>query len=79
MDTPIPASVPLDDLLALTTLEKIALIGVLWDSIDEQESIPIPDWQLEELDRRAAAVEANPEPTIPWEVILERIKGSAGK
>jgi putative addiction module component (TIGR02574 family) len=79
MDTPIPASIPLEELLALSVLEKIAVIGVLWDSIDERDSIPIPDWQLEELDRRAAEDEANPEPTIPWEGILQRIKGSPGK
>ena len=41
MDTPIPASIPLEELLALSVLEKIALIGVLWDSIDERDSIPI--------------------------------------
>jgi putative addiction module component (TIGR02574 family) len=56
MDTQLPDSVPLSQLLALSGAQKVALISALWDSIDESD-VPIPDWQLEELERREAAVQ----------------------
>ena len=54
----------------LSVLERLDLIGQIWDSIDEaDEAVPIPDWHLRELERRLAAAETNPDAGIPWEVV----------
>ena len=78
MVTTIPICV-VDALLALSTPEKIALIGVLWDSIDDGEGLPLPDWQVDELKRREAVDEANLEESVSWEEALQRIKAPPGK
>ena len=78
MATTIPSSV-VDALLALSAPEKIALIGVLWDSINDGEGLPLPAWQVEELNRREAVDEENPEDSVTWEEALQRIKGAQSK
>jgi putative addiction module component (TIGR02574 family) len=67
MQTSLPSSVPASELLSLSVEERLAVIGVLWDSLDASGSVPIPDWQAEELKRREAADAANSEPTVTWE------------
>jgi putative addiction module component (TIGR02574 family) len=68
MELPLPSTVPVNDLLALTPPEKLAVMGALWDSLGQPpESVPIPDWQLDELRRRETADAADPEPTVTWE------------
>ena len=80
MDSSIPANVPLSELLALPVADKLAVIGALWDSIDEASSpIPIPAWQLEELEYRDAAEPASPEPTMSWEEARERVRSAHAK
>jgi putative addiction module component (TIGR02574 family) len=74
METQIPDSVPLNQLLALSGAQKVALISALWDSMDEKD-IPIPDWQLEELERRSADVQDGAEPLLAWEDVKQRILG----
>ena len=55
--------------------QRLELIGKIWDSItDETDSIEIPDWHREELERRIAAADANPEAGIPWEEVKARMK-----
>ena len=76
MESSVPASVPMKDLLALSAIEKIAVIGALWDSIEEGAA-PIPAWQLEELDRREASHRATPEAAVTWEEVKERVRTSA--
>ncbi len=75
MDPATPANVPLNELLALTAVEKIALIGVLWDSIEESK-VPIPAWQLEELDRRDTEERPSSEPTMSWEEAQHRARSA---
>jgi putative addiction module component (TIGR02574 family) len=75
METSIPESVPMNLLLALSTTEKIALIAALWDSIpDAAAAEPVPQWQLDELDRREAAQAAAQEPTFSWDEAVQLVK-----
>jgi len=54
----------------LTVQQRLELIGELWDSIpDSIDALPVPEWHREELDRRLAAADADPDATIPWEDI----------
>jgi putative addiction module component (TIGR02574 family) len=63
----------------LSVPEKLQLVSELWEQIAESdESLPIPDWQKEELDRRKKNLEANPQSGIPWEEARRRIRESNG-
>jgi putative addiction module component (TIGR02574 family) len=58
----------------LTVEQRLELIGELWDGIsDSLEALPVPDWHREELDRRLAAADANPDAGIPWEQIKKEL------
>jgi putative addiction module component (TIGR02574 family) len=46
--------------------ERLELLELLWDSLDDGTFRP-PEWHIRELERRRAAAEANPSAGIPWE------------
>jgi putative addiction module component (TIGR02574 family) len=50
----------------LSPAERLALIGELWDSLDES-SVPVPQALLDELDRRIAAADTAPQTGKTWE------------
>jgi len=55
------------DIQQLNSAEKLDLISQLWDSLPNSlESVPISDSHREELDRRLAAADKNPDAAIPW-------------
>lgn len=59
----------------LTVSERLELIGLIWDTItDEETASSVPDWHRQELERRRAAAEANPEAGIPWEMVKSRLR-----
>ena len=61
--------------MPLTVEQRLELIGELWDSIpDSLEALPVPQWHQEELDRRLAAADANPDAAIPWEEVKRRLR-----
>ena len=42
--------------------EKLAVVETIWDSIAEDNAtLPMPEWQKTELDRRLASYQTNPE------------------
>lgn len=62
-------------LFDLSVPQKLQLVGDLWDSIAATpEAVPVPQWQIEELDRRRAELRRNPESGIPWEEAKERLR-----
>lgn len=58
----------------LTAEERLELIGLIWDSLEETAVFPIPEWHIRELEKRRAAAEANPGIGTPWEVVLARLR-----
>ena len=59
----------------LTVAQRLDLIGELWDSIpDSLDELPIPEWHREELERRLAAADADPDAAIPWEEVKKRLR-----
>jgi putative addiction module component (TIGR02574 family) len=61
-------SSPLSEILQLSIDERIRLAQDIWDSIAAvPEAISLTQAQREELDRRLAAYEENPDEGIPWE------------
>jgi putative addiction module component (TIGR02574 family) len=54
----------------LSVEDRIALAEELWESAEREiERAPLSDAQREELERRLADCEANPDAVIPWEQV----------
>jgi len=54
----------------LTVPQRVELIGELWDGIpDSVDALPVSEWHREELERRLAAADADPDAAISWEDI----------
>jgi putative addiction module component (TIGR02574 family) len=63
------------DFSHLTPAERIELIEALWDSLDPDQAAPLTPELVDELERRRAEAEANPDAGRTWEEIradLER-------
>ena len=54
--------------------QRLDLIAEIWDSIpDSGDTLEMPAWHREELEKRIAAADANPEAGVPWEVAKARL------
>ena len=59
----------------MTVEQRLELIGELWDSIpDSLDDLPVMEWHREELERRLAAAESDPDAAIPWEEVQKRLR-----
>lgn len=59
----------------LSAAEKLQLVEDLWDDLAATpESIPIHDWQKEELLRRKANLMANPASGLSWEDVKQGVR-----
>jgi putative addiction module component (TIGR02574 family) len=64
----------------LTPPEKLQLVEDLWDDLAAvPESIPVHDWQKEELARRKANLQNNPASGLSWEEVKRRIRSRYGR
>ena len=64
------------DIDSLTREEKLELIERLWDDLAAtQDSLPLTDWQREELDRRINEFERDEDYGAPAEEVLGRLRG----
>jgi putative addiction module component (TIGR02574 family) len=58
----------------LSAAERLQLIDEIWDSLEtEPAPPPLTEGQKRELDRRLAALEANPTNVTPWETVERRV------
>jgi putative addiction module component (TIGR02574 family) len=55
-----------DELARLTAPERIALIAQLWDSLDNNEQLPLTAAQKTELDRRLETIDQDRQQCISW-------------
>jgi putative addiction module component (TIGR02574 family) len=63
------------EILALPVPERVRLVEAIWDSISAvPEALPLTDWQKEELDRRLAEFEADPDAGATVEAVFARIR-----
>jgi len=54
--------------------ERLKLIGEIWDSVSEEAGdLSLSPEMKEELDKRLAAADANPEASVPWEDVKKRV------
>ncbi|MGH9928352.1 MAG: addiction module protein [Pyrinomonadaceae bacterium] len=64
----------------LTPSEKLQLVEDLWDDLAAApESIPVHDWQKEELARRKANLLKNPASALTWEEVKRRARSRYGR
>lgn len=65
-------------LTRLPVAERLELIEQLWDSLDaEASSLPLADWQREEIDTRIDALESGTSDGAPWDEVRRRITGKS--
>jgi len=63
------------DILELPVAERVRLVEAIWDSIAAApEALPLTEWQREELDRRLAEFEADPDSGSTLEEVFARIR-----
>ena len=62
-----------EQIARLTPEQRLALIEVLWDSLD-QDDVPITAAQAAELDRRRATYEQDAANAQPWDAVRKRIE-----
>ena len=75
------STIPLAELLRLSTAERIRLVEDLWDSVAEEANadpslLPVTEAQRSLLRSRSEAYRRNPGAAIPLEEALERIERS---
>lgn len=64
-----------EELQKLPVAERLELVEELWDSIArDSDQLTLTPAQMEELDRRLADYEKNPEEGVPWEEVRDRIR-----
>jgi putative addiction module component (TIGR02574 family) len=63
------------EILALPVMERVQLVETIWDSISAvPEALPLTQWQREELDRRLAEYEADPDSGPTLEEVFARLR-----
>jgi len=64
----------------LSPTEKLQLVEDLWDDLAaEPESIPVHEWQKEEIERRRANLLSHPGSGMAWEEVKRRVRASHGR
>jgi putative addiction module component (TIGR02574 family) len=70
-------AVKLSELLELPVEERLKLVELLWESVAEcPEALELTAAQRQELDRRLAAYERDPDAGVPWADLKQRLLAS---
>ena len=64
------------DVKHLSAEDRLNLIKQIWDSL-EAEHVPVTEAQKAELDQRIDDMDRDGERGIPWDDVLNRIRGRA--
>jgi putative addiction module component (TIGR02574 family) len=68
-----------DEVMKLSTAEKIELVHELWESIPPgEEEFELTPEQAQEIKRRIAEHERDPGSAVPWEEVRERLRAKFG-
>ena len=63
----------------LSPAEKLQLVEDLWDDIaGTPETVPVHDWQKQELARRKANLENTPASAASWDDVKHRVRARYG-
>lgn len=59
----------------MSTQEKLRTMEALWDDlIRDPESVPVPDWHREELEKRSVRAESDSDAFREWEAAKRRLR-----
>jgi putative addiction module component (TIGR02574 family) len=59
---------------SLTVAERVDLLGELWREVASKPAeLPVPQWELDELERRRRLYRVNPQRAVPWAETKARI------
>jgi putative addiction module component (TIGR02574 family) len=73
-------SVDVTSIFDLSPAEKLQLVEDLWDDLAANpQSVPVHDWQKEELERRKANLMRNPASGLSWEEIKRTVRARHGR
>ena len=62
----------------LSTADRLQLAQEIWDSIGTDSIPTVPDWQLQEIERRMAAFDAHPSTEgHSWDEVKARIRAKS--
>ncbi len=62
-------------ILSLSVAERLEIVNEIWESIaNEHSELPVPAWQIAEIERRSAEMDANPNLGIPWEDVKKWVR-----
>ncbi|MCR4412815.1 MAG: addiction module protein [Thermoguttaceae bacterium] len=68
-------AVDIAELLQLSVDERLEIVERVWESLASSgQTIPVPDWHLEELDRREEMQQRNPVAMLSWEEVKQRLR-----
>ena len=59
---------------SLTAQERIVLMGRLWDSLDAAAAAPLSPALVDELVRREADADADPDAGISWDALRDELR-----
>ena len=62
----------LDEILRLPPADRLRLVEEIWDSLAPDESVPLPDWHRQELDRRLE--DPSERPDLSWDEEQARLR-----
>ena len=63
------------EILALPVEDRVRLVEAIWDSISAvPEALPLTGWQRQELDRRLAELDSDPDAGASLEEVFARIR-----
>jgi putative addiction module component (TIGR02574 family) len=64
----------------LSDAEKLQLVEDLWDDLaSNPDSVPLHDWQKQELDTRRANLLQKPETGLQWVDVRRRVRSRYGR
>jgi putative addiction module component (TIGR02574 family) len=69
-----------DSIFNLSPSEKLQLVEDLWDDLAASpETVPVHDWEKEELARRKANLMKNPISGLTWDEVKRRVRSRYGR
>jgi len=70
----------MDRIFDLSPAEKLQLVEDLWDDLAAvPATVPVHQWQKDELARRKANLQSYPAPGLSWEEIQLRVRARYGR
>jgi putative addiction module component (TIGR02574 family) len=64
----------------LSPAEKLQLVQDLWDDLaSDPVAVPVPQWHIDELERRRARLASNPGTGLNWEDVKRRLRVRYGR